>query len=93
LTKGLFGVKASDTFWKYCYNSVRVRAESKAFPLKEFESDNVKPNEERAIDQIVYGHTENTPSSRVFFCVPNDGILDCASIIVQQWILPKGDAC
>ena len=73
-------------------NSVGVRSQSQASFLQRFKSGNVKTDEKKAINQVVYGHAENAPSSRVFSCVPNDGVLDLAGIIVQQRILPKGDS-
>lgn len=73
-------------------NSVGVRSESQASFLQRFKSGNVETDEEKTINQVVYGHAENAPSSRVLSCVPHDGILDLAGIIVQQWILPKGDS-
>ena len=73
-------------------NSVGVGSESQASFLQRFKSGNVKPYQEKTINQVVHGHAENAPSSRVLSCVPHDGILDLAGIIVQQRILPKGDS-
>ena len=71
-------------------NSVRVRSESQPSFLQRFKSGNVKTDEEKTINQVVHGHAENAPSSRVLSCVPHDGILDLAGIIVLQWIFSKG---